>query len=126
MKSVQALKVAASAMLVAVSLNVYAQDASAPAATTTPDARQQLQQSRSQYRTVRAANRALARKVRGALARARGVTVSKIVVRAKDGAITLTGSVPQQQEIDRATEVAKGVDGVTSVKNQLTIRPVGG
>ena len=77
------------------------------------------------YRAARAANRALARKVRAALARANGVSVANITVRAKDGAVILQGTVPAQAEIDRASDVAKGVNGVTSVKNALTIRPVG-
>ncbi len=39
--------------------------------------------------------------------------------------MTLQGSVPEQPQVDKATEVAQGVAGVTSVKNALTIRPVG-
>lgn len=131
MKAIQAFKLAAGTMLVAASLQVYAQDASAPAAAApaasgpTTAARQQLQESRSQYRAARAANRALSRKVRAALARDKGIAVANITVRAKDGAVILQGSVPAQPQIDRATDVAKGVAGVTSVKNALTIRPVG-
>jgi hypothetical protein len=131
MKAIQAFKLAAGTMLVAASLQVYAQDASAPAAAApaasgpTTAARQQLKESRSQYRAVRAANRALSRKVRAALARDKGIAAANITVRAKDGAVILQGSVPEQSQIDRATEVAKGVSGVTSVKNALTIRPVG-
>jgi hyperosmotically inducible periplasmic protein len=129
MKAIQAFKLAAGTMLVAASLHVYAQDASEPAAAAasgpTPQARAQFQESRSQYRAARAANRALARKVRAALARANGISVANITVRAKDGAVILQGSVPAQPQIDRATDVAKGVAGVTSVRNALTIRPVG-
>jgi hyperosmotically inducible periplasmic protein len=129
MKAIQAFKLAAGTMLVAASLHVYAQDASEPAAAAasgpTPQARQQFQESRAQYRAARAANRALARKVRAALARANGISVANITVRAKDGAVILQGSVPAQPQIDRATDVAKGVAGVTSVRNALTIRPVG-
>jgi osmotically-inducible protein OsmY len=33
--------------------------------------------------------------------------------------------VPEQQQVDLATQAAQGVAGVTSVKNALTIRPVG-
>jgi hyperosmotically inducible periplasmic protein len=129
MKAIQAFKLAAGTMLVAASLHVYAQDASEPAAAAasgpTTQARQQLQESKAQYRAARAANRALARKVRAALARANGVSVANITVRAKDGAVILQGTVPAQMQIDRATDVAKGVAGVTSVRNALTIRPVG-
>jgi len=134
MKAIQALTLAAGALLVAASLQAYAQDASAPEATApaaataaspTTAARQQARASRDKYRAVRAANRRLARKVRGALAREKGINVAKITVRAKDGAVTLQGSVPQQAQIDRAGDIAKGVDGVTSVTNSLTIRAIG-
>jgi hyperosmotically inducible protein len=55
----------------------------------------------------------------------RNISTANITVRARDGAVTLQGSVPLQDQSDRATEVAKGVPGVTSVKNALSIRPVG-
>ncbi|WP_233868821.1 BON domain-containing protein [Paraburkholderia adhaesiva] len=128
MKAIQAFKLAAGTMLVAASLQVYAQDAASPAAAAsgpTEQARQQHQEAKAQYRAARAANRALARKVRAALARDSSVSVANITVRAKDGAVTLQGTVPAQPQIDRATEIAKGVEGVTSVKNALSIRPVG-
>jgi hyperosmotically inducible protein len=47
--------------------------------------------------------------------------VSSISVRARGGAVTLTGSVPEQGQIDAAGDVAKGVAGVTSVSNKLTV-----
>jgi hyperosmotically inducible periplasmic protein len=128
MKAIQAFKLAAGAMLVAASLQVYAQDASAPeaaASAPTTAAKQQYSESKAQYKSAKAANRALGRKVRAALAKDKDISVANITVRAKDGAVILQGTVPEQTQIDRATEVAKGVAGVTSVKNALTIRPVG-
>lgn len=128
MKAIQAFKLAAGTMLVAASLQVYAQDASAPAAAAsgpTTAAKQQYDQSKAQYKSAKAANRALARKVRAALAKDKDVSAANITVRAKDGAVILQGTVPEQPQIDRATEVAKGVAGVTSVRNALTIRPEG-
>ncbi|MBN3807954.1 BON domain-containing protein [Paraburkholderia sp. Ac-20347] len=126
MKAIQAFKLAAGTMLVAASLHVYAQDAaSAPAASPTDAARAQMKDSKAQYRSAKAANRALSRKVRSALAKAKDISVANITVRARDGAVILQGTVPEQPQIDRATEVAKGVAGVTSVRNALTIRPVG-
>jgi osmotically-inducible protein OsmY len=47
--------------------------------------------------------------------------VSNIAVRARGGAVTLTGSVPDQGQIDAAGEAAKGVAGVTSVSNKLNV-----
>lgn len=131
MKAIHVLKLAAGALLIAASFQASAQDASAPAAAApaaspTPAARQQMRESRSQYRAVRAANRRLARQVRAALTRENRVSVANLTVRAKDGAVTLQGTVPAQAQIDRAGEVAKGVEGVTSVHNALTIRHVSG
>ena len=130
MKAIQIFKLAGGAVLVAASLHAYAQtdeSTAAPATTASPTAaaRQQFKQSRSEYRAVRAANRRLARQVRAALAREGRVSVANVTVRARDGAVTLQGTVPEAAQIDRATQAAKGVDGVTSVKNALSIRRVG-
>jgi hyperosmotically inducible periplasmic protein len=131
MKAIQAFTLAAGAMLVAASLNVYAQDAAsapmaAPAATAPTEAAQaNVKQSKAELKKARAANRALSRKVRAALAKDKNISVANITVRAKDGAIVLQGTVPEQGQVDHATDVAKGVAGVMSVKNALTIRPVG-
>ncbi|ANB74753.1 transport-associated protein [Paraburkholderia phytofirmans OLGA172] len=73
----------------------------------------------------RHADRQLAKKVRAALGKAKDVSVANITVRARGGAVTLQGSVREQPAIEKATQVAKGVAGVTSVKNALTIGPVG-
>ncbi|CAM2188011.1 hyperosmotically inducible periplasmic protein [Paraburkholderia sacchari] len=73
----------------------------------------------------RAADRALSKKVRTALVKAKIVDSSGITVRAKNGSITLEGSVREQSEIEHAGEVAQSVSGVTSVRNALTIRQPG-
>lgn len=130
MKAIQIFKLAAATALVAASFQVYAQDAAseapaAPASGPTAAAQHNVNQSKAALRQARSANRALGRKVRAALARDRNISVSNITVRAKDGAVILQGSVPDSSQIQRATDVAKGVDGVTSVRNALTIRPVG-
>jgi len=39
--------------------------------------------------------------------------------------VILEGSVPDQSQVDPATQAAQGVAGVTSVKNDLTIRAIG-
>lgn len=119
MKAFPAIKVIGGALIVFASLNAYAQssDAAAPAAASasaTPSAKQ-----------TKAANRALGRKVRSALSKTKGLSVANITVRARGGAVTLAGTVPEQNQVDMASEAAQGVAGVTSVKNALTIRPVG-
>lgn len=40
------------------------------------------------------------------------------------GVVTLTGAAPSDAAIARATEIAKTVDGVRDVTNQLTVKPV--
>jgi osmotically-inducible protein OsmY len=131
MKAIQMFKLAATTVLVAASFQVYAQDAAsaapaAPAASgPTAAAQHNVTQSKAALKQARAANRALGRKVRSALAKDRNISVSNITVRAKDGAVILQGTVPEQSQIERAGDVAKGVEGVTSVRNALTIRPVG-
>jgi hyperosmotically inducible periplasmic protein len=118
MKAFPALKMIGGALIVLASINAYAQasDAAPAAATTTaaPTAKQ-----------TRAANRSLSRKVRSALAKTKGLSVSNITVRARGGDVTLQGSVPQQEMVDLATQTAQGVAGVKSVKNALTIRAEG-
>jgi len=75
-------------------------------------------------KAARQANRALSKKVLHALSKG-GVKTSGINVIAKGGAVALVGSVTDSTQIDKAGEVAKGVPGVTSVKNSLTIKQVG-
>ncbi len=75
----------------------------------------------SNAKQMRAADRALQRSVRRALAKTKGLNVINITVRARNGDVVLEGSVPEQLEIDLATRAAQGVPGVNSVKNALII-----
>jgi hyperosmotically inducible protein len=72
----------------------------------------------------RTANRQLVKDVRRALRKAshRGLRPSNITVRANDGVVSLTGSVPAAEQIDLAINVAKEVPGVQSVNNRLVVR----
>jgi hyperosmotically inducible periplasmic protein len=70
---------------------------------------------------AKAANRKLQKDVVRVLARTKGLSVANITVRANNGAVTLEGAVPEQSQIDLATNAAKGVPGVSSVKNALTL-----
>jgi osmotically-inducible protein OsmY len=112
MKSVDFLKTVGGVVAVVFACNVYAQssDAMASGAMAAPSTK-----------TVKKADRTLGHKVRSALAKAQGINVSSIAVRARGGAVTLSGSVPDQGQVDKAGEVAKGVSGVTSVSNKLTV-----
>ncbi|NVH73691.1 BON domain-containing protein [Paraburkholderia sp. JPY432] len=71
------------------------------------------------------ANYALAKKVRAALDHAKDIRPENIVIRARGGAVTLEDTVPDSSQVDKATQVAQGVAGVTSVKNALTVKEVG-
>lgn len=44
-----------------------------------------------------------------------------INVDTKGGVVTLTGAAPSPTAVDRATTIAKSVDGVSNVTNQLTV-----
>jgi osmotically-inducible protein OsmY len=114
MKSVGFLKSLGSVVAMVVACNVYAQasDATATGTTAAPAA---------SAKASKKANSQLGRKVRAAISKTQGVDVSNISVRARGGAVTLTGSVPDQGQIDAAGEAAKGVAGVTSVSNKLSV-----
>jgi hyperosmotically inducible protein len=89
----------------AFSVQAFAQDASSPHATRS---------------AARSANHKLERAVRKALDSAK-VEASDIRIVARGGKVTLDGTVMDASQIDQATEAAKGVDGVSSVSNRLTV-----
>lgn len=76
---------------------------------------------------VRKADRALRRKVYSAIVTHREINAGDISVIAKGGAVTLDGTVIDASQIDKVSEIATGVAGVTSVANKLTVKkPFGG
>lgn len=111
MKSVDFLKAIGGAAAVVFALNVYAQASDTAAAPAAPAAT-----------SSKAANKAVVKAVRKALARAKGLEPTRIYTKAVDGVVTLSGSVPEQGQIDIATQAAQGAQGVTSVQNKLTVR----
>lgn len=111
MKASDVVRIVSGALVLLTALNTYAQNGDATTnAVSAPTAA-----------SVKAANRALQKSVRRALAKARGLSVANITVRARDGAVLLQGSVTTQAQIDLATRVAQSIGGVTSVKNDLTV-----
>lgn len=72
-------------------------------------------------KAVRASNRALAKAVRSALVKAKGIDMTKVFVYAKGGMVTLSGSVPESIQVARASDVAKAVPGVASLDNRLSV-----
>ncbi len=113
MKSVAILKTLAAVACVTVACSVYAQDNSASGAAATTSA--------APAPSAKKVDRKLGYSVRKALSKAQGLDVSNITVRSKAGAVSLTGSVPTQGQIDQAGQIAQGVAGVKSVSNKLTV-----
>ncbi|QCP52633.1 BON domain-containing protein [Trinickia violacea] len=71
---------------------------------------------------ARKANRALRRQVYAAIVKHKEINAGDISVIAKGSAVTLDGTVTDASQIDKVAEIAKGVPGVASVTNQLTVR----
>jgi hyperosmotically inducible periplasmic protein len=117
MNNLRVLYSVAGALLVAICMNAWSQgsetaDAAASGVPTAKAARQ--------------ANRALSRKVYAALAKHKEIEAGNISVVARGGAVTLNGSVTEASQIDMVATIAKGVPGVTSVANRLSVqRPMG-
>jgi hyperosmotically inducible periplasmic protein len=119
MKISKALTLAGAAMFVVTSVNAWSQ-ASAPMGSD-----MEASSSMATPQSTKKQDRVLSRKVRAALSKDKSISPSAIIVRAKNGAVTLEGTVPDESQIERATDVAQHVQGVTSVKNALSIRAEG-
>jgi hyperosmotically inducible protein len=95
-------------------------EGAASAGASRPSAGQRLDQaSMSIERAAQTA--ALTARVKGALANDVGLTTLKIDVDSNDGVVTLKGPVDSQETRRRAQEVARGVDGVRLLYNQLVV-----
>lgn len=57
------------------------------------------------------------------LAKDPDLSAIKINVDTKDGVVTLKGPAPSAAAKDKATDIARQVKGVTSVNNQLVVKP---
>ncbi|MFM0039278.1 BON domain-containing protein [Paraburkholderia strydomiana] len=121
MKSIQTFKLAVGLAVMATCMSAWSQS-SAPASASVTAA------SGSATAPVgRKANRALRRQVYNAIAKQKDISAGNISVVAKDGAVTLSGTVEDASQVGRVVEIARGVPGVTSVTNKLTVeKPFGG
>jgi hyperosmotically inducible periplasmic protein len=122
MNKIRSLRLAGVALVLVSSVNVWAQSSDSTATSgqsATPSASAGTSKS-----AARKANRALSRKVSQALQKG-GIQLVGLNVIAKNGAVTLAGHATDQSQIDKAASIAKGVSGVTSVKNALTIQEGG-
>jgi len=114
------LSLALFTLLAAASLNVSAQPAaSEPGATAAATS--------GTAAPATPSNTRLRRAVYTAIAKHKEIHGGSIGVTAKNGAITLNGSVTDADQVDKVAEIARGVPGVTSVTNKLTVqKPLGG
>ena len=70
---------------------------------------------------------AITAKIKAAQAADTTVRATRIDVETdNNGVVTLSGTARSQAEIDRATQIARGVDGVTSVNNRMTLASTAG
>jgi osmotically-inducible protein OsmY len=118
-KTVNLLKALGIALCVATASSAYAQSSDAMASGT-------MAAPAPNSKAMKSTDRKLGLAVRKALGKAQGFDVSNVFVKARSGAVTLTGTVPDGAQIPQAEEVAKGVAGVTSVNNKLTLGTQGG
>jgi hyperosmotically inducible periplasmic protein len=70
---------------------------------------------------MRTEDHALAKSVRHALYKTKGLVSSGITVIAKNGVVSLDGTVPAQEQIALAGNTAQSVAGVTTVKNNVVL-----
>ncbi|MBP0590664.1 BON domain-containing protein [Paraburkholderia sp. LEh10] len=128
MKSNQAVQLAVATLIVVMSTNAWSQSgqtASAPA--NAPGASATAASGAVAPANGKKADRALRRKVYAAIGKQKEISAGNISVTAKNGAVTLNGSVTDASQIDKVVEITKGVPGVTSVTNKLTVqKPFGG
>jgi hyperosmotically inducible protein len=61
-------------------------------------------------------------KVKAALVAESGIDSGDITVVTRDGEVQLSGFVKDQSQIERATQVARGVEGVKNVINELSVK----
>ncbi|KGR96736.1 BON domain-containing protein [Burkholderia sp. ABCPW 111] len=121
MKSIVSKAVAGMIVAALACGNAFGQASEPAAAASEPAAATNA--SKAAAKTARKSNRKLGYAVRKAISKVNGVNVSNITVRAKGGVVTLEGSVPDASQIDKAVEAAKGVTGVASVNNKLSVQP---
>ncbi|CAE6738965.1 hypothetical protein R69927_00815 [Paraburkholderia domus] len=124
MKSIQAFRLAVGVLIVATSMTAWSQtDQTA----STPSTSTMTASGSAASATGRKANRALRRQVYNTIAKHKEISAGNISVAAKDGAVTLNGTVTDASQVDKVADIARSVPGVTSVTNKLSVqKPFGG
>ncbi|MEX3934383.1 BON domain-containing protein [Paraburkholderia phymatum] len=123
MKANWALGIAGGVLIASASVHAWAQAGASTASNGTAIAASGSMSAKD----IRKADRALRRKVYSAIVTHKAINAGNISVIAKSGAVTLDGTVVDASQIDKVSEIARGVPGVTSVTNRLTVKkPFGG
>ncbi|WP_321962202.1 BON domain-containing protein [Paraburkholderia sp. J7] len=125
MKSIQARALTIAALMLAASSawSQPGQTASVPAGLPAASATQ----SAAAPVSARKADRALRRQVYAAIGKHKEISAGDISIVARGGAVTLSGTVVDASQVNEVAQIAKGVAGVTSVTNKLTVqKPFGG
>lgn len=74
---------------------------------------------------VPASSHKLTRAVQHAFARTSGLNSTHIAVRATNGVVSLSGTVPSVDQVEQAERIAQGVPGVIAVKSLLSVHDEG-
>lgn len=124
MKTIEARALTIATLILAVSGSAWSQSGQPASASASGPA---TSASAAAPVSSRQANRALRRQVYAALGKHKEISAGNISVIAKGGAVTLSGTVTDASQVNQVAEIAKGVPGVTSVTNKLTVeKPLGG
>jgi osmotically-inducible protein OsmY len=122
MRKIAGLDLLVGAIAVAISTSAWAQNGSASGAGAAASVNGAAASVASAPISGRKANRALRRSVYAAIARHKEISAGNIGVTAKDGAVVLNGTVSDLSQVATVAEIAKGVPGVISVSNKLTVQ----
>lgn len=127
MKSIQARALAIATLILAAFSNAWSQPGQTASASSGTPAASATETGEAAPVSARKANRALRRQVYAAIGKHKEISAGNISVIAKGGAVTLNGTVTDASQVNQVAEIAKGVPGVTSVTNKLTVqKPFGG
>lgn len=122
MKIITSVKLTCGALAVLASLNAWPQASGGGMAQPGSTAAAPASASASP-KAARQANRALRKKVYAALAQHKEIDAGNLSITVKEGAVTLGGTVAAAAQVEKVATIVKGVPGVTSVTNKLTVQP---
>lgn len=119
MKRRNVLNSALGAAIVVMSFNAWPQSSASSAS---PPASASLESSGATAKSTRKADRALRKKVYAAISKQKDIDAGTISIVAKDGAVTIYGTVTEAPQIDKVGAIVKGVPGVKSTSNKLAVQ----